>query len=54
MYHPIFIDHQGRFRADERGRVARIAHLKAARERCPRKGIRRRCAPAVTSAQAAR
>jgi hypothetical protein len=54
MYHTIFIDYQGRFTTDERRRYARIAHINAAGERCPRKGIRRRCAPAVTPAQAAR
>jgi hypothetical protein len=54
MYHTIFIDYQGRFTTDERGREARIAHLKAAGERCPRKGIRRRCAPVAAPPRAAR
>jgi hypothetical protein len=54
MQHTIFIDYQGRFAVDERERAARIAHLRAAGERCPRKGMWRRCAPAGTPPQAAR
>jgi hypothetical protein len=54
MYRTIYIDYEGRFVTGERERAARIAHLRAAGERCPRKGILRRCAPVVTPLQAAR
>jgi hypothetical protein len=54
MQHTIFIDYQGRFVADERERAARIAHLRAAGERCPRKGILHRCTPVMTPPRAAR
>ena len=47
MYRTIFIDYEVRFVTDERQRAARVAHLKAARERCARKGILRRCAPVL-------
>jgi hypothetical protein len=46
MYRTIFIDDRGRFGADERRRATRIAHLRAAAERCLRRGILRRCHPA--------
>jgi hypothetical protein len=49
MYHTIVIDHRRRSTKDERRRDARIAHLKALAERCPRKGVLRRCAPAVAA-----
>jgi hypothetical protein len=53
MYRTIYVDYQGRFVTDERTRAARIAHLKAAQERCARKGVLRRC-QSVAGAQPAR
>jgi hypothetical protein len=53
MYHMIFTGHQLQYVPRERELAARIAHLRAAGERCARRGFLRRCAPA-TAPQAAR
>jgi hypothetical protein len=53
MFHMIFTGYQLQFVPSDRELSARIAHLRAAGERCARKGFLRRCAP-VAPPQAAR